>query len=85
MIMRVFGLHSPLIKPLKEGGKITQAIQVTKGLTESTKEREIKGLLDAMKIHRLREGLILTEDDIGNMEEEGLRIIIKPLWLWLLE
>ncbi len=70
---------------IKEGSKITQAIQVTKGLTESAKEREIRGLLDAMKVYNLREGLILTEDDVGKIEVESLRIMIKPLWLWLLE
>lgn len=70
---------------LKEGGKITEAIQVAKELTESAKEREINGLLDAMKSHGVREGLILTEDDAGELKQENLKIIIKPLWLWLLE
>ncbi len=70
---------------VRAGSRITEAIQVTRGLTESSREREVRGLLDAMKAHHLQEGLILTEDDAGKIEAEGLTITVKPLWLWLLE
>jgi len=65
--------------------KITQTIQVTHELNGKNKEREIKGLLDAMNKFKLKEGLILTNDDEDILEIEKKKIIIKPVWKWLLE
>ncbi|MCA9486133.1 ATP-binding protein [Candidatus Woesearchaeota archaeon] len=71
---------------IKEGLKITQAIQVTKSLGNSdTRKRELLGLKDAMEKYKLKEGLILTEDETEECEFEGYKVIIKPIWKWLLE
>ena len=68
---------------IKKELKITQAFQVTRSLKEkSTKEREIKGLLEAMQTHQLSKGTILTMDEEG--EEKELGIDILPVWKWLL-
>lgn len=69
---------------LRKDGRITGAIQVTRNL-ERSKSREIEGLLEALNAHGLDEGLVLTNDEDGEMEVEGKRIIIKPVWQWLLE
>ncbi len=65
--------------------EIKQAIQVCYELNEENKEREISGLVGALKQFKLKEGLILT----CNQEEEllvgGRKILIKPAWKWLLE
>ncbi|MFW6286228.1 MAG: ATP-binding protein, partial [Nanoarchaeota archaeon] len=71
---------------IKEGLKITQAIQVTKSLSEfDTRKRELNGLKDAMEKYNLSQGLILTEDESKEFEFEGYKIIVKPIWKWLLD
>jgi len=71
---------------VREGSQITQLIQVCYQLTDENKEREIKGLKDAMHQYRLGKGIILTAD----REEQELHfhdkeIVIIPVWKWLLE
>lgn len=71
---------------IKEGLEITGAIQVSRSLQdEETKKREIAGLTEAMKVHGLKEGLILTEDEESDTEAEGFKISVKPVWKWMLE
>jgi uncharacterized protein len=70
---------------IKEGLKITQAIQVTKEMTdEKTRQREFKGLIEAMKELKLESGLILTENEEDEVLEDGFKIKIIPIWKWLL-
>ena len=71
---------------IKEGLKITKAIQVCLILDNSvTKKREVDGLIEALKEYQLKEGLILTLDKEEELIVEGKKIIIKPVWKWLLE
>lgn len=74
---------------IKQGLKITQAIQVTKSLEDpDVKHREYQGLLEAMKTYQLDTGLILTLDEEGHEEtqEDGrtIQIEVIPIWKWLL-
>lgn len=70
---------------LKEGLKITKAIQVCLILDNAvTKKREIDGLIEALKEYKLKEGLILTLDKDEELIAEDKKIIIKPVWKWLL-
>lgn len=70
---------------VKEKDKITHAIQVCFDLNEETKGREINGLVDALKKFKLKEGFILTYDQDDEFFVEDKRIIVKPVWKWLLE
>ncbi|RLE46533.1 ATP-binding protein [Candidatus Woesearchaeota archaeon] len=70
---------------IKEGIKITQAIQVSFELNEKNKRRELKGLLEAMKQFNLKKGLILTNNQEKELVIENKKIMIKPVWKWLLE
>lgn len=70
---------------LREGIKINEAIQVCYELNEDNKKGEINGLIEAMKKFRLKEGLILTHDQEKDLKMEGKKIMIKPIWKWLLE
>jgi hypothetical protein len=71
---------------IKEGLKITKAIQVCLILDNVvTKKRETDGLIEAMKEYKLKEGLILTLDKEEDLVVEGKKIIIRPVWKWLLE
>ncbi|MCX6803748.1 MAG: ATP-binding protein [Candidatus Diapherotrites archaeon] len=70
---------------IKEGNKIVKAIQVTTKISKENEEREIKGLLEAMNKFNLKEGLILTTDQEEERKQENKKIILKPVWKWLLE
>lgn len=71
---------------IKEGLEIIEAIQVTKSLEDiDTRNREILGLIEAMKIYNLKEGLILNEDEEAIEQHLDKKILIKPIWKWLLE
>lgn len=70
---------------LKEGNKIRQAIQVTHILHKENEEREIAGLLEAMRMYHLREGFILTSEQEKQLKVEGYSIRVVPVWKWLLE
>ena len=71
---------------VKDENKIIQAIQVCYELTKENNEREIEGLTEAMNKFKLKEGLILTYDKEEEIKLKGnSKIIIKPVWKWLLE
>jgi len=62
-----------------------QLIQVAQDLNSlSTKEREIRAMLDAMRSLGISSGLILTESDAEDVLEEGSTIKIRSLAEWLL-
>ena len=61
------------------------AIQVCFELNEKNKEREINGLINAMKELKTKNGLILTLDQKQEIKHKEGRIIVKPAWQWLLE
>ena len=69
---------------LRKGIKIVYAIQVTKKLGKN-KERELSGLIEAMQKYKLKQGLILTEDDEDIIKINNKQIIIKPVWKYLIQ
>ncbi|MBU0930075.1 MAG: ATP-binding protein [Nanoarchaeota archaeon] len=70
---------------IKEGTKITRAIQVCYNLTEQNKKRELNGLIEALDKFKLKEGLILTynQEDKFVIEDKIIKAI--PVWKWLLK
>ncbi len=70
---------------IKEKEKITKAIQVCFEFNEMNKSREIGGLLLAFNKFNLKEGIILTNDQEDEFMIEGKKIILKPVWKWILE
>ncbi len=70
---------------IKNGNHITSALQVCYSITEENKERELGGMLKALKEFNLDEGTIITED-IESVEKHGNKTVnFVPLWKWLLE
>ena len=65
--------------------KVSSTIQVTQKLNDDNEKREINGLLEVMKEHKLKEGVLLTEDQEEERIIEGKKIRIIPVWKWLLE
>lgn len=70
---------------IKEGTKIITAIQVCYSLDDANKEREINGLLDAMNNFKLKKGIILTFEQTEDLEIDGKKIIILPVFRWMSE
>jgi len=71
---------------IKKGLKIAEAIQVCLTLNNPlTKKREVVGLLESLKEYNLDKGLILTLNQEDEFRIEGKKIIVKPVWKWLLE
>ncbi len=65
---------------VKEGRKITKAIQACYSLDEENQEREISGLVEALKEFKLQEGLIITHNQEDQLTIEGKKITVKPAW-----
>ena len=53
-------------------------------MTDATREREVKGLMAAMKYLELSAGTIITYDDEDEINENGFTITMTPCWKWLL-
>lgn len=75
---------------IKKGLEIVEVIQVSCSLSnQKTKERELEGLMDAMRTYNRKVGLILTLDESDEMvvsiDGEEHHITIKPVWRWMLE
>jgi len=69
---------------VQQNGRVTQAIQVCLTLAdETTRQREIRGLIQALKQFDLSEGTIVTLDEEKEMDVEGRKIIVRPSWKWL--
>ena len=71
---------------VRSNGSVTEALQVTVSLKDSmTKDREEAGLLAAMDAFELKEGTIITLDE---MEEktlpDGRQIHVIPFYRWCL-
>lgn len=69
---------------IKEGTKITKAVQVCYSLDQNNKEREINGLLEAMDMFKLKEGVILTQEQTEEIIRDGKKIKVLPVFRWLL-
>ena len=70
---------------VKEGLKITSAIQVCYDLNSENQKREFDGLIEVCSAHKLKEGLLLTYKQEDTFIVKGVKIIVKPVWKWLLE
>lgn len=69
---------------IREGRKIVSAIQVTFSLQDQTvKKRELKGLIEALKVHNLPSGFVITEAEKETIEHDGKKIYVVPLYEWL--
>ena len=62
---------------IKEGTKITHAVQVCNILTEENKQREIEGLQEAMQKFNLKKGTIITMDQKDKIENVEIIPLIE--------
>ncbi len=69
---------------IHENNSIAQAIQVTYDMSdEDTKEREIKGLVNACKNFKLNSGVIITYDTEDEIIENNIKILLTPFYKWV--
>ena len=63
-----------------------QLIQVTWDMIdESTREREVKGLLEAASVTGCENLIIITKDAEDIFARDGREIKVIPAWKWLLQ
>lgn len=70
---------------IKEGSVITEAIQVTENLSAGNEKREIGGLTEASGQHNIKKLFILTRNQNNEITMGGKKIIIQPIYQWLLD
>lgn len=65
------------------GNNVLQCIQVSYNISsEKTRKREINGLLIANKVTHCENLLLLTDCEYGDIDKDGLRIQIRPVYEW---
>lgn len=68
-----------------DAGRVTGAFQVCTNMSSrKTREREMRGLVEAMETHKLKTGTILTEDENEELSVSTGKILVQPLWYRLL-
>lgn len=68
---------------VKEKGAISAAVQVCLALDDLNKKREAGGLSLAMKVFKLKEGVIITMDQEDSFEVDGRKVSVVPAWKWM--
>ena len=68
---------------VKEKNRVSAVYQVCYELTDDNKERELRGLLEALQEFKLAEGLLLTFDQEDSFVIDGKKIKAMPAWKWM--
>jgi len=69
----------------REGVRITEAIQVCLDIsTEKTRDREIRALLKAAAVLKVKKLTVITKDEEKIIKQDGVSVRIVPMWKWLL-
>lgn len=69
---------------IAENKKIKSAIQVCYELTKQNENREINGVLEALKHFKIKHGQIITYSQERIIKKNGYSIEIIPYWKWML-
>lgn len=70
---------------VQEGDGVTSLVQACWSLDETTRGREIEGILNASKETGCKDMTIVTSDQECSISEDGNTIKVVPAWRWLLE
>lgn len=70
---------------VKEKNKIVSALQVTTSLTPDTEDRELGGLVEAMRASGLTAGTVITLNQSKIIRHKNSTIVVVPAWQWLIE
>ncbi len=69
---------------MAENEAVTGALQVCLKLTPENKDREVRGLIAALKAFGLSRGIIVTKDGEEEIRESSYEISVMPYWKWML-
>lgn len=69
---------------VRDGFRVTQVYQVCYLMDTDTREREIRGILDAMDTYQLNTGTIITNFQEEKLPYEDKTVRLIPAWKWLL-
>lgn len=64
--------------------KVISAIQVTEIISSQNKDREINGIVEAMNVLNIKNGIILTYDQFDEFRVGKYKIKVLPIWYWLI-
>jgi predicted AAA+ superfamily ATPase len=70
---------------VKKGKKINALYQVCSELKPENRDREVKGLIAAMKVFKINSGRIITMSQEDSIKEDRYKIDVIPAWRWFLE
>lgn len=69
-----------------KNNRVIQAVQVSYDISaEKTRKREVNGLLLAARQTKCQNLLLLTDHESGEMEEDGMKMKVQPVYEWCLE
>jgi len=66
-------------------GKVEMVLQVCYELNADNLTREVNGLVEALIATEQEEGAIFTLNQEDFIEDTGKKIMVKPVWKWMLE
>lgn len=70
---------------VRDGFRVKQAIQVCFLMNSpDTRERELRGIVDAMKTYQLDEGFIITNTHEEEVRVGDKRVQVLPAWKWMM-
>jgi len=65
-------------------GKMPLPIQVCWSIGDTqTRDRELKGLIKACQYCGVKEGWVITADEDGEKDLDGIHVIVKAAWRWM--
>lgn len=70
---------------VKQKDKVIHAIQACFDFNEDNKQREIGGIVSALKEFSLHRGLIVTLNQEDEFTIEGKKIVVIPAWKWSMD
>jgi len=69
----------------KDRDEVVGCLQVCYELNDDNRDRETGGLVEAMRELGFKKGLILTMGQEDEFVVDGMRVMVVPVWKWLLE
>ena len=70
---------------IRRGERVEQALQVTWSLAGTSRDREVTAMVAALEELSLGQGLILTDNEDEEIIVGNKKIIVQPVFRWLLE
>jgi uncharacterized protein len=70
---------------VQDRGRVVEAIQVCRALTDENRRRELGGITAAMARFRLKHGLIVTHRQEDHIQTDAGEVRLLPAWKWSLQ